>query len=141
MPDNDNYVKDFLYEKESKLIYGACHEVWQEFTGAFKESVIDRALSISLKRKGLRVEDQKRISLFFKGEKVGTYVIDKIVNDIIIIELKCKIFLTTEDIKQFWHYLKATKYKLGFLINFGPKKIEIVRRVYDIARDRASGVK
>ncbi len=72
--------------------------------------------------------------MFFKGEKVGTYVIDKVVDNKIIIEMKCKIFLTTQDIKQFWYYLKATDYKLGFLINFSPKKIEIIRRVYDTAR-------
>ena len=58
-------------------------------------------------------------------------------NDKIIIEIKCKVFLTQEDIKQFWHYLKATNYKLGFLINFGPKGVKIIRRVYDTARQRS----
>lgn len=40
-----------------------------------------------------------------------------------------------EDEKQFWRYLKATDYKVGFLINFG-NKLEIKRRVYDTARDK-----
>lgn len=133
MPCSENI---FLYEHESRLIYDACHEVWKEFAGAFKESIIDKALTIALKNKGLTVENQKRINLFFQGQKVGVYVIDQVVNDKIIIELKCKVFLTDEDIKQFWRYLKATNYKLGFLINFAPKKIEIIRRVYDTAREK-----
>lgn len=44
-----------------------------------------------------------------------------------------------DDVKQFWYYLKGTEYKLGFLINFGSKDgVEIVRRVYDEARDKVS---
>ena len=61
---------------------------------------------------------------------------DQIVNDIILIEIKCKPFLSREDERQFWHYLKGTDYKLGMLINFGSKKLEIKRRIYDKARER-----
>ena len=100
----------------------------------FKESVIDRALTIALEGRQLNIESQKRIDIYFKDIKVGTYVPDKIVNDIILIELKCKSFLTKQDIEQFWNYLKGSKYKLGFLINFSPTKLEIKRVVYDRAR-------
>lgn len=82
----------FLYEWQSRLIYDACHEVWRQFGGSFKETVIDKALTIALKARNLTVEDQKRVELFFNGEKVGTYVIDKVVDNKIIIEMKCKIF-------------------------------------------------
>ncbi|MBP9686775.1 MAG: hypothetical protein KBD66_03170 [Candidatus Doudnabacteria bacterium] len=42
--------------------------------------------------------------------------------------------MTSEDRRQFWFYLKGSEYKLGLLINFGPKKLEIFRRIYDKAR-------
>jgi len=129
-----NKVKDFLYEQESYLIRGACFDVWKEFKGMFKESVIDKALTISLEERGLKVESQKRIEIYFKNKKVGTYIPDKIVNDIILIELKCKTFVLKQDIEQFWGYLKGSQYKLGFLINFSPTKLEINRVVYDTAR-------
>lgn len=46
-------------------------------------------------------------------------------------ELKCKPKLTKDDIKQFWYYLKATNYRVGFLINFGSSNgVEFIRRVY-----------
>lgn len=129
-----NKVKDFLYEQESYLIRGACFDVWKEFKGMFKESVIDKALTISLEERGLNVESQKRIEIYFKNKKVGTYIPDKIVNNIILIELKCKTFVLKQDIEQFWGYLKGLQYKLGFLINFSPTKLEINRVVYDTAR-------
>ncbi len=129
-----NKVNDFLYEKESYLIRGACFDVWKEFKGMFKESVIDRALTIAFEERGLKVESQKRIDIYFKEKKVGTYVPDKIINDIILIELKSKTFLIKQDIEQFWKYLKGSNYKLGFLINFSPTKLTIKRTVYDTAR-------
>lgn len=129
-----NKVKDFLYEKESYLIRGACFEVWKEFKGMFKESVIDNALTIALESRRLKIESQKRINIYFKDKKVGTYIPDKIVNDCILIELKSKFFITKQDLEQFWKYLKGSKYKLGFLINFSPTGLVIKRIVYDKAR-------
>jgi len=131
-------VNDFLYEKESYLIRGACFEVWKEFKGMFKESIIDKALSIALESKGLNVVSQKRIDIYFQNKKVGTYVPDKIINDIILIELKSKPFVIKQDIEQFWKYLKGSKYKLGFLINFSPTGLTIKRVVYDTARSASA---
>ena len=132
-----NKVKYFLYERESFLIRGACFEVWKEFKGMFKESVIDRALNIALESRGLKVESQKRIDIYFKDKKVGTYVPDKIVEGKILLELKAKPFITKQDIEQFWKYLKGSQYKLGFLINFSPTRLQIKRVVYDTARKSA----
>ena len=127
-------VKDFLYEEESYKIRGACFEVYKAFGGAFKESIIDKALTIALEKKGLSVESQKRIDIYFEEEKVGTYVPDKIINNVVILELKAKPVVTKADLDQFWNYLRGSKYKLGFLINFGPTKLEVKRIVYDLAR-------
>lgn len=96
-------------------------DVLKQFKSMFKESVIDQALSIPLEEKGFSVDSQKQINIFFHGKKVGTYVPDKIVNNIILIELKSKEFLTKSDQEQFWNYLQGSEYKLGFLVNFSPK--------------------
>jgi GxxExxY protein len=123
-----------LYEKETYLIRGACFKVWKEFKGTFKESVIHKALTEELNFLGLKVEINKRINVYYRGKKIGIYIPDLIINDLILIELKRKPFLTRLDEQQFWYYLKASSYKLGFLINFGDHKLEIKRRVYDKAR-------
>ncbi len=125
---------ELLYEQETYKIRGACFTIWKEFGGAFKEKIVDNALAIELEEMGFTIERQKRISVFYKGENVGVYVPDLIVNGSILIELKSKPFITKEDQRQFWLYLKATTYKLGLLINFGPDKLTIFRRIYDDAR-------
>lgn len=127
-------IEGYLYEKEMQVIRDACNEIWKRFGGAFKESIVDKSLTIALQNKGLKVEDQKRVDVYFDENKVGTYVLDKVINNIILVEVKCKSCIILEDTRQLWHYLKATSYKVGLIINFSPTKLEIVRRVYDISR-------
>lgn len=125
-----------LYPEITYQIRGACFEVWKEFGGAFKEKVVERALMLTLKKRGLEVKTQKHIPIIFDGVKMGEYTPDMIVNGCILVELKSKPYITKEDERQFWLYLKGSEYKLGLLINFGSDKLDIRRRVYDKARDR-----
>src|SRR3989338_257102 len=126
-----------LYEKESYKIRGAAFDVYKQLGARHKEVVYQRALEKSLEANGLTVEREKQLPVKFNGEKVGVYVPDIIVNDSIIIEVKAKQALIKVDIQQFWHYLLSTEYHLGFLINFCKMGgIEILRRVYDTAREK-----
>mgnify|MGYP001607122383 FL=1 len=129
-------VKDFLYEKESYQIRGACFSIWKKFGSAFKESVYHKALAIEFRDRQILVNDKKTINIIYKGEKVGIYRPDFVVADSIIMELKAKPFLTKEDEKQFWYYLRGSNYKLGFLVNFGSRELEIRRRIYEKARQK-----
>lgn len=124
-----------LYKDITYQIRGACFWIWKEFGSAFKETVIDNALTEELEKRGLKVENQKRINIYYNEKKVGTYIPDKIINDCVLVEVKRKSFLTKEDKEQFWHYLKGSEYKLGLLINFGDEKLEIKRVIYDRARN------
>ena len=124
-----------IYEKESYLIRGACFDLYKELGSGHKESVYQKGLSILLKEKGLDISREKRIPVKIQGKSLGNYTPDFVVNDSIILETKAKKLLTKQDIKQFWHYLKATNYKLGFLVNFGkPGGVQIIRRIYEEAR-------
>lgn len=135
MPNKTQKHADFLYKKESYLIRGACFTVYRNFRSTQKESVYQKSFAIKLKNKGLEVEREKQLPVYYENERVGVYIPDILVNKAIIIELKAKPFLHPDDIKQFWYYLKNSEFKLGLLINFGnPNKVEITRRVYDTAR-------
>lgn len=129
-----NYAK-LLYKNASYIIQGVAFDIYKQFRNNHKEKIYHNAFFLGLNYKGLKVEKEERIDIYYNGEKVGTYTPDLIVSDIILIELKAKPILTKDDIKQFWYYLKGSKYKVGFLINFGaPRGVQIIRRVYDTAR-------
>jgi GxxExxY protein len=127
-----------LYEGESYEIRGACFAVWKQFGSAFKEAIIEKALAKEFRERNLLIEQQKRMGVFYKGEKIGVYVPDFVIDGKIIVEIKVKPALVQEDKKQFWYYLRGSDYRLGFLVNFGTKKLELVRRIYDLVRTESA---
>jgi len=123
-----------LYEDLTYTIRGALFEVYNTLGPGFKESIYHRALVKELALQQLNFEDNKSLSIKYKGDNVGNYRPDFIVEDEVIIEIKAvpkmpKLFET-----QLFYYLKGTNYKLGFLVNFGDEKIDIRRRIYDERR-------
>lgn len=137
--DTQNKTQKLLYEKESYLIRGACFTIYKKFRNAQKESVYQKALTEELKKLQMYVEREKQLPIYHLKVKVGVYTPDIIVNNKIILELKAKPFLHKGDISQFWHYLKNSEFRLGFLINFGETNgVKIMRRVYDLTRQRSS---
>lgn len=124
-----------LYKEESYIIQGGAFEIYKQFRNRHKEKIYSVALIEYLKNKGLKLLREKQISIYFQNKKVGVYIPDIVVNDCILVELKCKPRLTHDDIKQFWYYLKCSDYRVGYLMNFGTSNgVQIIRRVYDTAR-------
>ena len=119
-----------LYKDESYKIRGSCFNVYNALGGGIKEKIIQRAFFKELMSMGLSADKEARIDIFYKQEKIGIYIPDIIVNDKIMIEIKSKPFITNEDKKQFWGYLKGSKYKLGFLVGFTPQKLIIERFIH-----------
>ena len=98
----------------------------------FLESVYENSLVIELKKSKLKVEQQKQIEVYYSGEMVGTYKADLIVNELIIVELKSVLNLVKEFEVQLVNYLTATMKPVGLLINFGPKRVEIKRKIREL---------
>lgn len=122
-----------LYPRESYLIRGACFRVYNQL-GSTREKIIERALKEELQAQGLEVKTQVAIDLYYRDSMIGKYIPDIVVGDKIILEIKSKPFVTREDMKQFWGYLKQSDYKLGFFVVFSPNKLTIKRYIYDEAR-------
>ncbi len=116
-----------LYEDITEKIVRAFYEVHNELGSGLLEKVYERALIIELKNQGLKVENQKPLKVFYKGNEVGDYFSDLVVEDKIIIEIKSSSGLVNENLSQLINYLKITKLKLGFLVNFGKNKVEFKR--------------
>jgi GxxExxY protein len=86
-------------------------------------------LLIEFRNEGLNVETQKPITIFYDGEIVGEFVMDMIVEDIVIVELKSVKQVAKVHEAQLVNYLVATEKPVGLIINFGEYKVEIRRKV------------
>ena len=84
---------------------------------------------IELRKNGLPCVAQHGIVVYYEGEEVGYYAADILVCGSVIVELKAAIALAEEHVAQLLNYLKATKYEVGLLLNFGPKPT-FKRKVY-----------
>ena len=113
-----------LYEDVTKKILEACFEVSNELGIGYLESVYEKALLIALRQKGLKAENQVPLKVKFRGEVVGEFFVDILVENKILIELKVANGLSKENYAQTINYLKATEIEIGLLINFGTPKIE-----------------
>jgi len=109
---------DLIFKEEFYLIKQACITVRKALGNGFLEKVYENALLIELKRLGLAVVSQKKLLVKYRGQDVGQYFADIVVNDKIIIELKTVNKIVSIHRMQVLNYLKATGYELGILINF-----------------------
>ena len=119
-------VNDVTYK-----INGAVFEVNRVLGGGFLEKVYENALLIELKDRGLKADSQVPIKVHYKGNIVGEYVADILVEDNVVLELKAVDQLDKIHEAQLLNYLKATGMHIGLLINFKYPKAEIKRFVFD----------
>ena len=126
---DDRYVKDRYPESAttSKVI-AACYEVHNNLGPGFEEVIYQRALARELMASGLEFEREVEIEIFYKGEKIGKRRADFVVENCIV-ETKAKSALEDVDFIQTLCYLKTTEFKVGLLVNFGGKDVEVRRLV------------
>lgn len=119
--------KDLSY----KLI-GLFIKVSQQYGHLYKEDLYHNALKELLELEKISFKSKPLIRIYSQqtGKPLSTYIPDYLVNSCIIVELKAQPFLNQESINQLNQYLKASEYELGFLVNFGEPKANIIRRIY-----------
>ena len=111
----------------SERIIGCAFTVANTLGSGFLEKVYENALALELRMAGLAVEQQRGITVTYKGALVGEYFADLLVENSVLIELKTVRALDRAHRAQCINYLRATGKTLCLLINFGPPRIEIQR--------------
>ena len=111
----------------TKTILQCCFEVMNTLGCGFLESVYKNALIVALTDMRLRVHTDRGFEVVFKHQKVGLFVPDVIVENSVIVELKCCEHLLAEHQAQLINYLAVTNVRVGLLVNFGKRRLEYKR--------------
>ncbi len=114
---------DTLTEK----IIGCAFTVSRGLGHGFLEMVYRNALWLELTANGLDVTKERAFPVLYRGEKVGMYVADLVVDDTVIVELKAIDALAGAHRAQVLNYLKASRLPVGLLLNFGKPRVEVKR--------------
>ena len=110
----------FLFKEEGYQILGACFDVYNEEGSGFLEDVYQEALQIELGLRGIPFDAQPELRITYKGHELRKrYIPDLVCFGQIIVELKAVKELCDEHRAQLLNYLKATGYRVGYLVNFG----------------------
>jgi GxxExxY protein len=110
-----------LHSQVTEKVIGVFFEVYNELGGGFLESVYQQALRIALMQAGLLVAVEVPVPVYFRGEVVGNFRADLMVNDCVLVELKAVAAFDRAHDGQVLHYLRATSLEVGLLLNFGPR--------------------
>jgi GxxExxY protein len=122
--DEREYL-DFLSER----VIGAAFDVANTLGAGFLEKVYERPLVLELGIRGIRSSAQASLSVTYKGRPVGDYFVDILVEDVLVVEIKCVERLANEHTPQCINYLRACGKTLCLLINFHRPKVEWKRIV------------
>jgi len=95
----------------------------------FLEKVYENALAHELHKAGLKVAQQHGLKVRYDIVIVGEFVVDLLVEDQVLVELKAVKALDDIHVAQCLNYLKATGFKVCLLVNFGNPKVEVKRVV------------
>ena len=111
----------------NKLTYqvvGCAIEVHRSMGPGLLESCYEEAMKYELQLQGMKVENQVKQPVIYKGKRIKNDLkIDLLVNDLIIVELKAVELLLPIHKAQLLNYLQLAKKPKGLLINFNVTNI------------------
>ena len=114
-------MTDLLYKDITDKTLKAFYSVYNKLGFGFLEKVYENAMLLELKEMNVYCERQKPIKVHYKGEIVGEYYADILIEGKVILELKAAESLAEAHELQLVNYLKATELEVGLLLNFGEK--------------------
>lgn len=112
---------DLKHSEITGEIIRSFYQVYNSLGYGFLEKVYENSLALELRESGLRVIQQKPISVFYRGVVVGDYYADLLVEDVVLVELKSASKIIEAHEAQLLNYLRATNIEVGLLLNFGEK--------------------
>lgn len=122
----------FLYKDLSYELIGIFYKIRNEYGPGHKEKVYQNIFEELLISKQIIYKREVRINVYSSetGKIVGTYVPDFVIDDKIIVEFKSSKYTTVTDEKTFYHYLRNSKFEVGYLVNFSTQEFYIKKIIY-----------
>jgi GxxExxY protein len=119
------------FDNLTENVIGAVFEVWNALGAGFLEKVYERALLREFGLRGIRAKTQVSFTVTYKGCNVGEYCADILVEDVLVVELKCVASFAREHIAQCLNRLRASGCSVCLLINFQKPRVEWKRIVHE----------
>ena len=97
---------------------GVLFSVHSQLGNRYQEKYYQRAIEQGLKESNLKFKKEIQVDLKFNNKKIGKYLLDFFIENVIILEVKAVPSLRPKDFAQLLAYLVASNIELGILANF-----------------------
>lgn len=133
--DGDGWAEHPEWNGVTRQVIGAAIEVHTALGPGLPEKMYEDAMMVELPLRGLRVERQKAVQVQFKGRRLSPMVIDILVNEMVVLELKAIDKVPEVHLAKLVSYLRCARLPLGLLINFNVVRVKdgIFRRANSAA--------
>ncbi len=123
-----HYINNNFYKSEiTSRVIKCAYNVHDYLGNGFQELIYQRALMKEFIKEGLIFEREKEMDIWYLGDKIGERRVDFLIDTDVMVELKAVANLEDVHVAQLVNYIEAYKVKIGLLINFGAKKLQIRR--------------
>ena len=109
-------------------IIAAAQQVHRGLGPGYEELIYQRALALEQAACGLDFSREVWIDVHYKGQVIGKKRVDFVIEGVML-EIKARSQLEDLAVIQTLSYLKASGFKVGLLLNFGGKTLQIKRLV------------
>lgn len=107
------------------LVVASALEVHKNMGLGFEEQAYSKALAVEFDLRSTPYESQREVTLKYKGKVAGTYILQFVVDDRIVVILKADAEIGEMDEAQIRTYLKASRLPVGIILDFGSTELEI----------------
>ena len=111
----------------TERIIGWVFGVSNTLGSGFLEKIYEAALVHELRKNGLDAAQQEAVQVLYDDIAVGDYRADIIVNRSVVLEVKAAKAIDPAHEAQLLNYLKATRLRVGLILNFGTPQLGIKR--------------
>ena len=123
-------MRDKLDDLSHRII-GVAIDVHKKLGPGFQEKIYEEALLKEFQKSGIGYEKQKVVRVDYNGVNLGNQRIDLLVDGEVILEIKACTKIIPIHRDQVISYLKTVNKKLGLILNFGRRRLEIKRVVHN----------
>jgi len=135
---NTKRADKLLYKELSYKVIGAIYNVRNTYGSGQKEFVYQNALAEELEKRKIPFRREVSIKIISpnSGKTMGSYKLDFVIDNKIVVEVKAVKFTPAKMEQQLYSYLRSTKFEVGFLVNFGSTKLYLKRIILTNERKR-----
>lgn len=125
-----------IEEALTRSVIGAFFAVYNALGYGFLEHLYVMALERELIARGHRVAREVWVTVYYQGQELGKQRLDRVVDDVLVVECKSTERLAPFASRQVFNYLRAMSLKVGLVLHFGPEKAQFKRVVHESAKIR-----